>query len=88
MAVDFETAPTKSFENASQVYPRPWITAITAMLFVNCKNPTELLQPIPIQDSSKISQLVSRRDVEGLPDHPLLKLSISHHNERMELLAP
>src|SRR4029077_4825744 len=88
MSVNFQAAPTQALENASQVYRRPWITAIAAMLFVNCKNPTELLQPIPIENSSKVSQLVARRDVECFPDHPLLKLSVSHYNECMKLFAP
>src|ERR1700760_1868341 len=74
--VNLEATPAKFLEYASQIYPRPRVAAVAPMLFIDGEHPTELLQAIPVQNSSQISELVSRRDVQSLPDHPLLQFAI------------
>src|SRR3984893_2395010 len=85
--VNLETTPAKFFEYASQIYPRPRVTAIAPMLFIDGKHPTELLQAIPVQNSGQVSELVSRCDVQGLPNHPLLQFAIPEHDKGMKLLT-
>src|SRR6201995_4838669 len=57
------------------------------MLFIDGQHPTELLQAIPVQNSSQISELVSRRDVQSLPNHPFLQFAIPEHDKGMKLLT-
>ena len=45
-----EAAPAKLLEDASQIDPRPRITAVATVRFIDRKDPTELLQAVPIQN--------------------------------------
>src|SRR5580704_16665137 len=85
--VNLEATPAKFFEYASQIYPRPRVTAVASMLFIDCQHPTELLQAIPVQNSGQISEFVSRRDVQSLPNHPFLQFAIPKHDKGMKLLT-
>src|SRR5580692_7790826 len=85
--IDLQATPTEAFEYSPEINPRPWIFAIATMLLVNRQNPTELLEPIPVQNCRQIAQLISRRDVQGFPNHAFLKFAIAHHHKRVKLLA-
>src|SRR6201986_3465953 len=69
---NFEAAPAQPLEYPSQIDSRPWVLTIPTMLLVNCQDPTELLKPIPVQNCGQIAKLISRRDVQRLPNHALL----------------
>src|SRR5260370_20081804 len=83
--VNLETTPAKFFEYASQIYPRPRVTAVAPMLFIDGKQPTQLLPAIPVQNSGQVSQLVSPCDVPCLSNHPLLHFAIPPPHKRMTL---
>jgi hypothetical protein len=45
----------------------------------------ELLQAVPIQNGGEIAQFVSGRDMQCLPNHPLLKFAVPDHDEGAKL---
>src|ERR1700739_4035225 len=62
--IDLQATPTEAFEYSPEINPGPRILAIATMLLVNCQDPTELLEPIPVQNCSQVAQLISRSDVQ------------------------
>src|ERR1700760_4458323 len=85
--INLQATPTEAFEYSPEINPRPRILAIAPMLLVNGQDPTELLEPIPIEDCGQITQLISRRDVQGFPNHAFLKFAIANHDKGVKLLA-
>src|SRR4029077_16166219 len=85
--IDLQATPPEAFEYPPEINPRPRILAIATMLLVDCQDPTELLEPIPVQNCRQVAQLISRRDVQGFPNHAFLKFAVAHHHKGVKLFA-
>src|SRR5258708_4421780 len=84
MTVDFDHAPTEAPRDCRRVHPDPRTPPISSPSCASLVQPTKLLQSIPIENGSKISNLVPWGDVQCFPDHSLLHLAVANQNERLK----
>ena len=88
VAVDLDHAPAEGLEHGGQVDPEPRIATVAAVgqRRLGGGRQAELLETVAVDDRRQVRQLVPRRDLDRLPDHAFLDLSVTQHHPGMEVL--
>src|ERR1700732_3616980 len=84
MTIDFAPPPTEPPQDGRKVHSEPRIPPVSSPSCASLVQPTKLLQSIPIENGSKISNLVSRCDMQCFPGHSLLQLAVANQDERLK----
>ena len=88
VAVDLDHAPAEGLEHCGQVYAEPGITTVAAVgqSRLGRGRQAELLETVAVDNRRQVRQLVARRNLDCLPDHAFLNLSVTQHDPGMEVL--